>query len=89
MAGESSAVRRRVIGASWWYEGRVRTLDEVRQRIDEVDVERVGTLARTLAFGQTVVIAAVGPLAEEDLLRSARQPKGTPNDGGTPPSVSL
>jgi hypothetical protein len=73
MAGESSAVRRRVIGASWWYERRVRTLDEVRRRIDEVDLERVGALARTLALGQTVVIAAVGPRPEEELLRRATE----------------
>jgi predicted Zn-dependent peptidase len=73
MAGESSAVRRRVIGASWWYERRVRTLDVVRRRIDEVDLDRVGALARTLALGQTVVITAVGPRPEEELVRRATE----------------
>jgi predicted Zn-dependent peptidase len=67
MAGESTALRRRALGAGWWYEGKVRTLDEVRQRIDAVEVEQVGALARALDLGGTVAVATVGPRDDLDV----------------------
>lgn len=67
MRSESSAVRRRAIGTAWWYEGRVRTLEEIKRQIDAVTTEQIKRLAGSLGMTTNVVLTAIGPRSEEEL----------------------
>ena len=68
MGGERTTSRRNVIGASLWYEGRVRTLDETRALIEEVTSERVRAVARRLNLSSRYTLTAIGPRSAEELL---------------------
>ncbi len=67
MRSESTGVRRRTIATSWWYERRVRTLEEIKERIDAVTTADVKRLAGSLGMTTNVVLTAVGPRSEEEL----------------------
>lgn len=68
MRSESTRVRRSAIGAGLWYEGRVRTLDEVRSLIEAVSGEQIREAARTLGLSRVLTLAAIGPRSAEELL---------------------
>jgi len=68
MRSESTRVRRNVIGASTWYEGRVRSLDEVRGLIEAVTCADVRAAAQRLGIGTQFTLAAIGPRSAEELL---------------------
>ncbi len=68
MAGENTRVRRNAIGSSLWYEGRVRTLDEIRDLIDAVTVDQIAAVARRLQISSQFTLAAIGPCTAEELL---------------------
>jgi predicted Zn-dependent peptidase len=68
MAGENTRVRRSAVGSSLWYEGKVRTLDEIRSLIDAVTVDQIGSLAGRLAISSQFTLAAIGPCTAEELL---------------------
>jgi predicted Zn-dependent peptidase len=70
MAGENTRVRRSAIGSSLWYEGRVRTLDEIRSLIDAVTLDQIGALANRLEISSRYTVAAIGPCTAEELLRN-------------------
>ena len=67
MRSESTGARRRAIATSWWYEGRIRTLDEIRDAIDAVTTEGIKRLAGSLGMTTDVVLTAIGPRSEEEL----------------------
>lgn len=67
MRSESTSVRRRAIAASWWYEGRIRTLEDIKTRIDGVTTEGIKRLAASLGMTSTVVLTAIGPRSQEEL----------------------
>lgn len=67
MRSESTGVRRRTIATSWWYERRVRTLEEIKERIDAVTTDQVKRLAGSLGMTTNVVLTAVGPRSEKEL----------------------
>jgi predicted Zn-dependent peptidase len=67
MRSESTAVRRRTIATSWWYEGRIRTLEEIKERIDAVTTDDVKRLAGALGLTTNVVLTAIGPRSQEEL----------------------
>ena len=67
MRSESSTVRRRVIATSWWYEGRIRTLEEIKQEIDAVTTEQIKRLAGSLGMTTNIVLTAIGPRSEKEL----------------------
>lgn len=68
MGGERTSGRRGVIGASLWYEGKVRTLDETRALIEAVTVEQIQQTARRLDFTNNITLTAIGPRSAEELL---------------------
>ena len=67
MRNESTGARRTVIGAQWWYRRAIRTLEETRQEIEAVTVERVNELARRLKFTDNLTIVTIGPRTVEEL----------------------
>jgi predicted Zn-dependent peptidase len=67
MRSESTAVRRRTIATSWWYEGRIRTLEEIKERIDAVTTDDIKRLAGALGMTTNVVLTAIGPRSQEEL----------------------
>ena len=68
MAGENTRVRRSAIVNALWYEGRVRTLDEIRAMIDAVATDHIQVLARRLEISSRFTVAAIGPRTAEELL---------------------
>ena len=72
MRSESSDARRRSIGTGWWYEGKVRTLEEIAREIDAVTAPRLRALAERLSMGRQIVLTAIGPCDEEGLLKNVR-----------------
>ena len=68
MAGENTRVRRNAIGSGLWYEGMVRTLDEIRTLIDAVTADQIQLLARRLEISSRFTLAAIGPRTAEELL---------------------
>ncbi len=67
MRSESTAVRRRAIATAWWYEGRVRTLEEIKERIDAVTLDQIKRLGASLGMSTRIVLTAIGPRSEEEL----------------------
>ena len=67
MRSESTGVRRRAIATAWWYEGRIRTLEEIKELIDAVTTEDVRRLAGSLGLTTHVVLTAIGPRSQEEL----------------------
>jgi len=67
MRSESTGARRRAIATGWWYEGRIRTLDEIRNDIDAVTTDGIKRLAGSLGMTTNVVLTAIGPRSEEEL----------------------
>ncbi len=67
MRSESTGVRRRAIATGWLYEGRIRTLDEIRQQIDAVTTGDIKRLASSLGMTTNVVLTAIGPRTQEEL----------------------
>ena len=67
MRSESTAVRRRAIAASWWYEGRLRTLEEIKALIDSVTTEQIAGMAAHLGLTSLVGLTAIGPRGGEEL----------------------
>lgn len=68
MRNESSGARRSVIGTQWWLRGAVRTLEETRQEIEAVTIERVNALARRLAPPANLTLVTIGPRTAEELM---------------------
>lgn len=67
MRSESTGVRRRAIATGWWYEGRIRTLEEIKNEIDAVTTDAVKRLAGSLGMTSHVVLTAIGPRSQEEL----------------------
>lgn len=68
MGGERTTSRRNVIATSLWYEGIVRTLDEIRALIEAVTVEQIQSVARRLGLSRQYTLTAIGPRSAEELL---------------------
>jgi predicted Zn-dependent peptidase len=67
MRSESTSARMVANLRSWWFEGRLRSLEEIRQRIDAVTLEEIEALVQSLHLTETVAVAALGPRSEEEL----------------------
>lgn len=67
MGSESTAARRAAIAAGWWYERRVRTLEEIKDNIDAVTTDQIKGLAASLGMTTNVVLTAIGPRSQEEL----------------------
>jgi hypothetical protein len=56
---------------SWWFEGKLRGLDEVKDLVDSVTRDEVEKLAGNLGMVKTVAAVALGPQPEDTLFESA------------------
>jgi predicted Zn-dependent peptidase len=68
MRSESSRARMGANLRSWWFEGELHDLAEVRQRIDAVTVDQVHALAREVAPTHNLTVVAIGPQPAEEVL---------------------
>jgi predicted Zn-dependent peptidase len=67
MRSESTGSRMVANLRSWWFEERVRTLDEIKERIDSVRSQDVIEAIRSLNPMATIAAVAVGPRSEDEL----------------------
>jgi predicted Zn-dependent peptidase len=68
MRGEGSGARMGAITRSWWYERKLRTIQEVKEAIDAVTQEQVLRVLRRFSPLHPLSIAAIGPLSEDELV---------------------
>ncbi|HLI88493.1 MAG TPA: pitrilysin family protein [Ktedonobacteraceae bacterium] len=68
MRGEGSGARMGAIAHSWWYERKIRTIQEVREAIDAVTQEQVMRVLQRFPLLSPLTIAAIGPLEREELV---------------------
>jgi predicted Zn-dependent peptidase len=71
MRGESSSARMSSLMRSWWFERRLITIQELKEAIDGVSQEHIMTLLRGIPLPQTLVIGAIGPRSEQELIGNA------------------
>ncbi len=68
MRSESSGARRGAIASGWLYERHIRTLDEIKDLIDQVTTEDIARVAASLGMTENIVLTAIGPRSREELL---------------------
>lgn len=71
MRGESSAARMAALARSWWYERKLTTIQEIKESIDAVSREQIAGLLRRFPPTERLVIGAIGPRTQEDLIGNA------------------
>jgi predicted Zn-dependent peptidase len=67
MRSESTSARMLSNIRNWWFEGRLRTLQEVKERIDQVTLEQVRDIVGTVGIMSNLTAVALGPRTEEEL----------------------
>ena len=68
MRGEGSGSRMGALAHSWWYERKLRTIQEVKEAIDAVSEEQVQGVLRRFSPLDPLTVAAIGPLEREALV---------------------
>ncbi len=68
MRSEGSAARMGSIARSWWYERKIRTIQEVKEGIDAVTLEQVLHVLHRFSPLNPLTVAAIGPLEREALV---------------------
>ncbi len=68
MRSEGSAARMGAISRSWWYERKLRTIQEVKEAIDAVTQEQVLQVLRRFSPVNPLTVAAIGPLSQDELV---------------------
>ena len=68
MRGEGSGSRMGALAHSWWYERKLRTIQEVKEAIDAVSEEQVLGVLRRFSPLNPLTVAAIGPLEREALV---------------------
>jgi predicted Zn-dependent peptidase len=68
MRGEGSGARMGAIARSWWYERKLRTIQEVKEAIDAVSQEQVLEVLRRFSPLDPLAVAAIGPLTQDELV---------------------
>lgn len=71
MRGESSAARMGALLRSWWFEGRLTTIQELKEAIDGVSREQIMGLLERFPLTDTLVQVAIGPRTAEELFPGA------------------
>jgi predicted Zn-dependent peptidase len=71
MRGESSAARMGALARSWWFEQRLITIQELKAAIDGVTAEQILGLLKRFPPTTPLVIGAIGPKTEEELVGDA------------------
>ena len=70
MRGEGSGARMAAISHSWWYESKLRTIQEVKDAIDAVTQEQVLSVLQRFSPLNPLTVAAIGPLERDTLVGS-------------------
>ena len=68
MRGEGSGSRMGALAHSWWYERKLRTIQEVKAAIDAVTEEQALAVLRRFSPFSALTVAAIGPLEQEALV---------------------
>jgi predicted Zn-dependent peptidase len=68
MRSEGSGSRMGAITRSWWYERRLRTVQEIKERIDAVTQEQVLAVLQRYSPLNPLTVAAIGPLNHDELV---------------------
>ena len=71
MRGESSGARMGALARSWWFERRLITIQELKEAIDGVTQEQILQLLRRFPPTDALVIGAIGPRTQEELIGDA------------------
>ena len=71
MRGESSGARMGALARSWWFERRLITIQELKAAIDGVTAEQILGLLKLFPPTTPLVIGAIGPRTEEELVGDA------------------
>jgi predicted Zn-dependent peptidase len=67
MRSESTSARMVSNLRSWWFEGQLRSLQEIKDRIDHVTVEEISTVLEALNLTDHLAAVAIGPRSETEL----------------------
>ena len=70
MRSEGSGSRMGALAHSWWYERKLRTIQEVKAAIDAVTEEQVLRVLRRFSPLNPLTVAAIGPLEQDALVGS-------------------
>lgn len=68
MRGEGSGARMGAIARSWWFEHKIRTIQDVKESIDAVTQEQVLNVLHRFSPLSPLTIAAIGPLQRDELV---------------------
>ncbi|HZO72914.1 MAG TPA: pitrilysin family protein [Ktedonobacteraceae bacterium] len=68
MRSEGSASRMGAIARSWWYERKVKTIQEMKEAIDAVTQEQILNVLHRFSPLNPLTVAAIGPLEKEQLV---------------------
>ncbi len=68
MRSEGSGARMGAIARSWWYERKIRPIQEVKEAIDTVTQEQVLGVLRRFSPLHLLTVAAIGPLDRDALI---------------------
>src|SRR6266496_3255279 len=68
MRGEGSGARMGAISRSWWFERKMKTIQEVKEAIDAVTEEQVLRVLRRFSPLNPLTVAAIGPLERDELV---------------------
>ena len=68
MRGEGSGSRMSALAHSWWYERKLRTIQEVMAAIDAVTQEQVLDVLQRFSPLNPLTVAAIGPLDRDTLV---------------------
>ena len=71
MRGESSGARMSALMRSWWFERRLITIQELKETVDAVTRENITELLAGIPIFDALVIGAIGPRTEQELIGSA------------------
>ncbi len=71
MRGESSGARMSALMRSWWFERRLITIQELKETVDAVTRENITDLLVGIPIFDALVIGAIGPRTEQELIGSA------------------
>src|SRR5579885_2871915 len=68
MRSEGSASRMGAIARSWWYERKVKTIQEMKEAIDAVTQEQILNVLHRFSPLNPLTVAAIGPLEKDQLM---------------------
>lgn len=74
MRSEGSGARMGAIARSWWYERRIKTIQEIKESIDAVTQEQILTVLHRFSPLNPLTVAAIGPLERDELVGDSLNP---------------